>query len=38
MGRGYTLETLLQCDVPSPALDVGRRFVVAVFKITNYER
>ncbi len=37
-GRGYRLEALSQSGVPSTTVDVGRRFVVAVFKITNYER
>src|SRR5882672_7894963 len=37
-GRGYRLEAFSQSDVPSTTLDVGRRFVVAVFKITTYER
>src|SRR6266550_8230462 len=37
-GRGYRLEAFSQSDVPSTTLDVGRRFVVAVFKIINDER
>ncbi len=37
-GRGHRLEAFSQSDVPSTILDVGRRFVVAIFKITNYER
>jgi hypothetical protein len=37
-GRGYRLEAFSQSDVPSTTLDVGRRFVIAVFEITNYER
>ena len=37
-GRGYRLEAFSQRDVPSAALDVRRRFVVTIFKITNYER
>ena len=32
------LESLLQSDVPGPAFDGRNCFVVAVFKITNYER
>ena len=37
-GRGYRLEAFSQSGVPSTTLDLGRRFVVAVFKITNDER
>ena len=37
-GRGYRLKALSQSDVTSTTLDVGRRFVVAVFKITIYQR
>jgi hypothetical protein len=37
-GRGYRLEAFSQSDIPSTTLDVGRRFVVVVFKITNDER
>ncbi len=37
-GRGYRLEAFSQSDVPSTTLDVGRRFVIAVFEITKYER
>jgi hypothetical protein len=35
IARGYRLEVLSQSDAPSTTVDVGRRFVVAVFKITN---
>ena len=37
-GRGYRVETFSQRDVASTVLDVCRHFVVAVFKITTYER
>jgi hypothetical protein len=37
-GRRYRSEALLQCNIAGLALDVGRRFVVAVSKITNYAR
>ena len=33
-GRGYRLEAFSQTDVPRTTIDVGRRFVVAVF---NYQ-
>ena len=32
-GRGYRLEAFSQNDIPSLTLDVGRRFVVTVFKL-----
>ena len=31
--RGYRLEAFSQSDVPSTTVDVGRRFVAAVFKL-----
>ncbi len=37
-GDGYRLEGFSQNDVPRTTLDVGRRFVIAVSKITTCER
>jgi hypothetical protein len=37
-GGGFRLEALFQRDVPRTILDVGRRFVVVVFRITDDER
>src|SRR6266513_1401749 len=37
-GPWLQIRSVSQSDVPSTTLDVGRRFIVAVFKIINDER